>query len=527
MRLSAGSPEAVKVWYQGQLSRFSGIGDTVKSVFDQMGCGTTDFNAPANTRLRNLSDKNNQLGLVRWSKVYAHPVKNKWDLTGDEIKRLAGQRSLHCVSIVGGGEHVRFYLEEYFSACDLSGSLPKKGYLLRVQSTTWWRNLLNRECKRRTEQSLRCLGLVSRHGGLYVSNYTFAGWVEQQRRAALMLQDATLTDTSTGESISLADAAGSSVSDLEKRRAELMTRISGCESVATKAGLKPIFLTLTCPSKFHVFSGSTLNENYQGLTPRDGSDYLNDNWKKIRAKLQRDGIPLYGLRIAEPHHDGCPHWHVLLFVDPSFKRQLLEVVRHYSLLEDGNEPGALKHRVRIEELNQENGAAGYVAKYVSKNVDGFAVDEDSEAPGMLSKDTALRVRAWASTWGIRQFQFVGNPSVTVWRELRRLAADENNPDCVQGDAVEVMESADSGDWSEFTNLMGGHCAKRKETPIRPHYSTFTPVSGVQRVGAYDEVVKAIAGVMTASGVVISRWREWVLILGRSRAPWPCVNNCMV
>ena len=522
----AGSPQSFANFRSNVLGSFSGLRGHIWEMADDLQVGT-EHAAPAdNSRLRLLSDANRQLGTF-WAGVNYVQVNHPWDLSGDKIRRLAGQRSIDCLGIISaGGDRIEEDLEAFFAVCGMADYWPQSGLLERVRSVGWWVGAYSRECRRRSEQILRSIGYVSKNSGVYLSEYTFEGWVESQRRAAAMMEDAELVDAETGEVLPMADAVGSGVADLENRRAELMTRISGCEKIAESRGLIPLFLTLTCPSKFHLFAGGRDNPKYDGATPRDAADYLNRVWARIRAALGRAEIDLYGLRIAEPHHDGCPHWHLLLFVDPVQKIDLLEIVQGYSLEMDGGERGAEQRRVEIVELSGAGGAAGYVAKYVSKNVDGFGVGDDFEAPGQLAKNTALRVRAWASVWGIRQFQFLGDPSVTVWRELRRVAGDGSRAAAVSGVAAVAMAAADVGDWAAFVQVMGGPCLARVDRPIAPHYSEFKQVSQVKRVGVFGDVLRAVIGVSSAGVVIVSRWREWVLSFKRASAPWSRVNNCI-
>ena len=275
------------------------------------------------------------------------------------------------------------------------------------------------------------------HKGLggYVSHDGLARRQAQVKRNAEAL-GRTLFRNEAGQVYTLRELAELGTANPIVRGGELMTRIRGAEEYADARGHVGLFLTLTLPSKFHpVKLGSggrpVPNKKYSGATPRDGQLWLRETWAKTRAALARKGVKMYGLRVAEPHHDATPHWHALIWAeDEAGALAIEEKVRHYWLSEDGDERGAQENRVNIKRMVK-GGAAGYVAKYIAKSVGHLALAEHQDVVEgqQIAMDFGAtdardvkesgaghrRVDAWAAHWGIRQFQTIGMPSVTVWR----------------------------------------------------------------------------------------------------------------
>tara|TARA_R110002050_G_scaffold34959_1_gene88137 strand:+ start:1807 stop:3711 length:1905 start_codon:yes stop_codon:yes gene_type:complete len=340
------------------------------------------------------------------------------------------------------------------------------GVIKRACDPLWWKPKLRRLHNRQVETVSRLLNQINRHRSIYASDITVESIKNQWLNSREQLEN-TLATNELDYSLSLAELSDLNVSNPKIRKAELMVRIRGFEDYATKHGYSAVFLTMTTPSKYHRCFAKSGAENpkWQGATPLDAQDYLNRTFQRIRASLNRDKITPFGFRVAEPHHDGTPHWHLLLFVPTEQQEALVQTFQEYCLQEDGDEQGAKERRFKVEYIDPKKGSAtGYIAKYVAKGVDGEGIDHDLY--GTESVTAATRIRVWASCWGIRQFQQIGGVGVTPWRELRRLSKiTDESLEWVE----QIRQAADDSDWGRYTELMGGVFCKRDDQLIRPLY----------------------------------------------------------
>ncbi|MEX4380042.1 replication endonuclease [Haemophilus influenzae] len=341
--------------------------------------------------------------------------------------------------------------------------------LIRLTCEKWWFKQMRDIQKRMVEHIAIACGEVRANAASYISNQSFQEWQLQQRKNHDYLRAMIIENIDNPEEqVELFDMFLKSSSNPALRRNEMMVRLRGLEEWAEENNNEALFLTLTAPSSFHAGNG---NKKWSGVNPRDTQNYLNKVWQKFRALLSKRDIKFYGMRVAEPHKDGTPHWHALLYVQAEHKEEVIRLFRQKALELDGNEKGAAEHRCKVEECDKTKGSAtAYIAKYIAKNIDGFALagEVSDEDPTLSLHDNALRVRAWASRWGIRQFQFYGGASICVWRELRRLISGQADDEIIN---KAQAAAGIANDYAAYMEIQGGALAKRADQPIKLDYET--------------------------------------------------------
>lgn len=402
--------------------------------------------------------------------------------------------------------------------------------IARMTDEHWWRRQLRRIHSEQSENLAIALGYVHTKAGPYCSNEALSRRQQQNRRNRNTLKTTELV-SEDGEIMTLADIADSGLANKALRRAELMTRAKGYEEIALDMGHVGLFITLTCPARMHarLHRSSQANPTHDGSTPNNGHAYLQGNWERMRAKFERLGIRPYGLRIAEPHHDGTPHWHMLVFVDQERKEEAIAIMRDYALQESPNERGASEHRFKVEEIRRERGSAvGYLVKYVCKNIDGEGLESDLE--GVAANESAATAEAWARSHSVRQFQSFGVPPVSIWRELRRIPREgmAGAPAAIQEahDAAQKTEERQA-DFAGFLRACGGVGLKRSDYLM----AVATEEKRIQ--GRYGLSITArpvgVALTHCPERVFRSNRRTWTPFrrakTPEALPPWTCVNNC--
>ncbi|MCG9790709.1 replication endonuclease [Vibrio mediterranei] len=378
---------------------------------------------------------------------------------------------------------------------------------LKMQSESWIEGRLFHLREQYIEYSQIALERVGegKHQASMISAISFSNWKQKQREAKKFVEAMAVMNDDTGEAFALEDVIKRTTANPENRRIEMMVRSRGFEELAQDLGYTALFVTWTLPSKYHRVS-----RKWNGASVKEGHQALMQKWAVARALIAKEDIEYFGFRVAEPHKDATSHSHYFLFCSPQDKQTIINILKGCAISEDRSELGNdISPRFDVKEADpKKGGATAYIAKYVSKNING------NHLPETEAEECAYRARAWASTHRIRQFQQFGGEPVSLWRNLRRTKPEQTQIDLK---LEELRQAADSAKWSLFCQLADG---------ARVEYE--------QRENQYGEINKKVIGFSWLGQLIETASERYSIVKktdvnrvqkARSAAPWSTENNC--
>ncbi|EGI5489882.1 replication endonuclease [Salmonella enterica subsp. enterica serovar Urbana] len=417
----------------------------------------------------------------------------------------------------------------------------------KMLSVRFWSRHFRTFTRRWREHLYIAVGDVRRQRSVICSPQWVQHWLASRKRGREIMAETDLEDEETGETLPLLSAVDASVSNNEKRRAEMLTRVKGLEELAALDHMSQdsdyvaLFFTWTAPQQYHAWlETGRRNRKWNGASPRETQRYFTRTFKNFSTALTRRDIHIFGMHVTESHHDGTPHWHGILFVRREQEATLRDVFEGYANAENcsAHRPGKPpeQSQLMIKPVDKRMGSlTAYITKHICRNLEGCAPGGRDKETGRPWTELARHSAAWASLWGIKQFQFTGGPPVSVWRELRKLS-DQKQADSVSPAFGELHHAARAGDWAEYTRLQGGLPAARKKLTMRTWYQA---ASEPDECGQYTAIIKGVYLPGTGKAPVATRTRKWKVKTPRQNVkpgfmknrrkpaltPWTRINNC--
>ncbi|MFW2609575.1 replication endonuclease [Aliarcobacter butzleri] len=199
--------------------------------------------------------------------------------------------------------------------------------------------------------------------GLTLNNYNEVQ--EKLKKQNCFLEYNYIYDKISNTRFPLKDLVISANHNPDRYHALIQNRINTLSNEAKEKDLFPIFMTLTLPSEFHEMKidkkANTLvkNPKYNYVEPKEAVKHLTKMFSKLRhdrslKELSKDERMYF--RVNEPHKDGTPHTHILLFIP---KSSINKVVTAFKRLFD--------NKANDIQTNIKN-ATSYVMKYINKTL---------------------------------------------------------------------------------------------------------------------------------------------------------------
>ncbi|EEM3989862.1 hypothetical protein ATS17_24600, partial [Salmonella enterica subsp. enterica serovar Rubislaw] len=265
----------------------------------------------------------------------------------------------------------------------------------RMISVRFWSRHFRTFTRRWREHLYITVGDVRRQRSVICSPQWVQHWMASRKRGREIMAETNIEDEETGETLPLLAAVDASVSNNERRRAEMLTRVKGLEELAALDRMSQdsdyvaLFFTWTAPQQYHAWlETGRRNRKWNGASPRETQHYFTRTFKNFSTALTRRDIHIFGMHITESHHDGTPHWHGILFVRREQESTLRDVFEMYANAENcsANRAGkppeqSPQSQIMIKPVDRRTGSpTAYITKHICRNLEGCA-------PGGRDKET--------------------------------------------------------------------------------------------------------------------------------------------
>lgn len=386
----------------------------------------------------------------------------------------------------------------------------------RISDARFWRRAIRVILMREREHFFLRLRLVGTTAEAYVSDAQLSTRIAQLKRQQQWMKETVLVPrylcpgSDMTELLTLKQVASSP----KTRFAKLYAFVKAMDDISQEQDLATGMLTLTLEPQWHPNPSHGAN-SWNGASPRQAHQSMATRWQSVLRDLDRLGVGLSGLRVVEPHKDGCPHWHLWLLYQPEAETAILRTVMKYfpnklkirnprkakaksgpstDVMYDNLESlrsgvgRCLTHpkegaQVELARIDRSIGSgASYAMKYLLKTVDGgeqlnqeCGLFPDEKTAAMQEKRqaqlaVAKRVDAYRSLWGINAAQLFGVAKcLTAWDEFRRLNTAPSNPQLkklwalargTDNEGRIPVGAAQRGDAKGFLQALGGLAACR-------------------------------------------------------------------
>lgn len=203
----------------------------------------------------------------------------------------------------------------------------------------------------------------------------------------------------------------------KKYFAEMNNRINSIFDYAKDLNLKPVFCTITAPSKYHKCNVNGELKIKPNETAKELTQIFNKftNLRIFQRMKKQLGHGLIYFRVYEPHKSGVPHLHAMLFVPVDYILDIKKKFYDYftNKVKWGNNRKSLDFKYTW--YNSAGGAIAYIMKYVTKTF----------------KNESDKSTQYASYWyikhNIRRFLCSRTLApLTIYRKIRYFFKNQKN-----------------------------------------------------------------------------------------------------